>query len=74
MTFKLGTRGSPLALVQAHATRDALAQAHGIDPATLSGLAAGEGKTERSEESNVTPFAHPDRDGRDTKPNNDVNA
>ena len=35
MTFKLGTRGSPLALVQAHATRDALAKAHGIDPATI---------------------------------------
>jgi len=35
MTFKLGTRGSPLALVQAHATRDALATAHGIDPATI---------------------------------------
>lgn len=35
MTFKLGTRGSPLALVQAHATRDALAKAHGIDPADI---------------------------------------
>lgn len=35
MTFKLGTRGSPLALVQAHATRDALAQAHGVDPAEI---------------------------------------
>ncbi len=35
MTFKLGTRGSPLALVQAHATRDALALAHQIDPAEI---------------------------------------
>ena len=35
MTFKLGTRGSPLALVQAHATRDALAMAHRIDPASI---------------------------------------
>jgi hydroxymethylbilane synthase len=35
MTFKLGTRGSPLALVQAHATRDALALAHQIDPAGI---------------------------------------
>ncbi len=35
MTFKLGTRGSPLALVQAHAARDALAAAHGIDPAAI---------------------------------------
>ena len=31
MTFRLGTRGSPLALVQAHAVRAALAAAHGID-------------------------------------------
>ncbi|MBD8678065.1 hydroxymethylbilane synthase [Sphingomonas sp. CFBP 13720] len=31
MTFRLGTRGSPLALVQAHAVRAALATAHGID-------------------------------------------
>jgi hydroxymethylbilane synthase len=31
MTFRLGTRGSPLALVQAHAARAALAAAHGID-------------------------------------------
>jgi len=35
MTFKLGTRGSPLAMVQAHATRDALARAHGIDPSAI---------------------------------------
>lgn len=35
MTFKLGTRGSPLALAQAHATRDALAMAHQIDPAKI---------------------------------------
>ncbi len=32
MRFRLGTRGSPLALVQAHAVRAALAVAHGIDP------------------------------------------
>lgn len=29
MTFKIGTRGSPLALAQAHMTRDALKAAHG---------------------------------------------
>jgi len=29
--FRLGTRGSPLALVQAHIVRDALAAAHGIE-------------------------------------------
>lgn len=32
---RIGTRGSPLALVQAHAVRDALAQAHGLDPARI---------------------------------------
>ena len=30
--FRLGTRGSPLALVQAHLVRDALIAAHGWDP------------------------------------------
>ncbi|RYE00354.1 MAG: hydroxymethylbilane synthase [Sphingomonadales bacterium] len=30
--FRLGTRGSPLALTQAHMVRDALAAAHGLDP------------------------------------------
>ena len=30
-SFRLGTRGSPLALTQAHMVRDALAAAHGID-------------------------------------------
>jgi hydroxymethylbilane synthase len=29
---RIGTRGSPLALVQAHAVRDALARAHAIEP------------------------------------------
>lgn len=29
---RIGTRGSPLALVQAHAVRDALAKAHGLAP------------------------------------------
>ena len=32
---RIGTRGSPLALVQAHAVRDALAAAHGLDPARI---------------------------------------
>lgn len=32
---RIGTRGSPLALVQAHAVRDALAQVHGLDPARI---------------------------------------
>ncbi|KQN39529.1 porphobilinogen deaminase [Sphingomonas sp. Leaf407] len=35
MMFRLGTRGSPLALVQAHATRAALAAAHGVDPGEI---------------------------------------
>ena len=30
--FRLGTRGSPLALTQAHLVRDALAAAHAIAP------------------------------------------
>lgn len=32
---RIGTRGSPLALVQAHAVRDRLAQVHGLDPARI---------------------------------------
>lgn len=35
LQFKLGTRGSPLALAQAHETRAALAKAHGIDEAQV---------------------------------------
>jgi hydroxymethylbilane synthase len=33
--LKIGTRGSPLALAQAHETRDRLARAHGADPAAF---------------------------------------
>lgn len=33
--YKLGTRRSPLAMAQAHETRDRLAEAHGIDPAHI---------------------------------------
>jgi hydroxymethylbilane synthase len=33
--LRIGTRGSPLALVQARAVRDRLAAAHGIDPAAI---------------------------------------
>ena len=33
--IRIGTRGSPLALAQAHETRDRLAAAHGIDPAII---------------------------------------
>ena len=33
--LRLGTRGSPLALVQAHETRDRLARAHGLTPDEL---------------------------------------
>ncbi len=33
--LKIGTRGSPLALAQAHETRDRLAAAHGIDAAAI---------------------------------------
>lgn len=47
---------------------------HGVDPATLLGLSMPEARTERTQESNVTPFAPPEREGRDTKPNNDMNA
>jgi hydroxymethylbilane synthase len=32
---RIGTRGSPLALVQAHEVRDRLANAHGLDPARI---------------------------------------
>lgn len=33
--IRIGTRGSPLALAQAHETRDRLVAAHGLDPADL---------------------------------------
>ena len=33
--LRIGTRGSPLALVQAHETRDRLVAAHGLNPADL---------------------------------------
>jgi len=33
--LRIGTRGSKLALWQAHAVRDALASAHGVDPAAI---------------------------------------
>jgi len=33
--LKIGTRGSPLALIQAGAARDALVKAHGLDPAAV---------------------------------------
>ncbi len=33
--LKIGTRGSPLALVQAHETRDRLVAAHGLNPADI---------------------------------------
>jgi hydroxymethylbilane synthase len=33
--FRIGTRGSPLALMQAHETRDRLVAAHGIDPSAF---------------------------------------
>jgi hydroxymethylbilane synthase len=33
--MKIGTRGSPLALIQAGLARDALARAHGLDPAAI---------------------------------------
>jgi hydroxymethylbilane synthase len=33
--LRIGTRGSPLALAQAHMVRDALAAAHGFDPAGI---------------------------------------
>ncbi|RVP05716.1 hydroxymethylbilane synthase, partial [Sinorhizobium meliloti] len=30
--FRIGTRGSPLAMAQTHETRDRLAAAHGLPP------------------------------------------
>ena len=33
LRLRIGTRGSPLALAQAHETRERLARAHGVDPA-----------------------------------------
>ncbi len=33
--LRIGTRGSPLALVQAHETRDRLVAAHGLNPADV---------------------------------------
>ena len=33
--IRIGTRGSPLALAQAHEVRDRLAQAHGISAAAI---------------------------------------
>ena len=35
LPLKIGTRGSPLALAQAHATRSRLSTAHQIDPAKI---------------------------------------
>ncbi|GJD36903.1 chromosome partitioning protein ParA [Methylobacterium aerolatum] len=68
-------RETRASLQKQHETlKRAVRNMHGIDPATLTGLASGDGRSERAEDSNVTPFAHPDRDGRDTKPNHDVNA
>ncbi len=34
-TLRIGTRGSPLALAQAHETRDLLVAAHGLDPQAI---------------------------------------
>ncbi|MEQ1714930.1 MAG: hydroxymethylbilane synthase [Hyphomicrobium sp.] len=34
-TIRIGTRGSPLALAQAHEVRERLAAAHGLDPANI---------------------------------------
>lgn len=68
-------RETRASLQKQHETlKRAVRNLHGVDPATMTGLASTEGKSDRAEESNVTPFAHPDREGRDTKPNNDVNA
>ena len=59
---------------QHEALKRAVRNLHGVDPATLLGLSMPEApRAERAEESNVTPFAPPEREGRDTKPNNDMN-
>ena len=59
---------------QHEALKRAVRNLHGVDPAALLGLSTPESKPDRAGESNVTPFAPPERDGRDTKSHNDMNA
>lgn len=58
---------------QHEALKRAVRNLHGVDPGALIGLPVPEARAERVEESNVTPFAPPDRDGREGKSNSDVN-
>jgi crescentin len=69
-------RETRASLQKQHETlKRAVRNLHGVDPAALVGLAAPEVRNEpRQEDSNVTPFAHPEREGRDTKSGNDLNA
>jgi crescentin len=69
-------RETRASLQKQHETlKRAVRNLHGVDPASLVGLAAPEARPEaRQEESNVTPFTHPEREGRDTKSGNDLNA
>ncbi len=68
-------RETRASLQKQHETlKRAVRNLHGVDPAALLGLSTPEAKAERIEESNVTPFTPPEREGRDTKSNNDMNA
>lgn len=58
---------------QHEALKRAVRNLHGVDPAALIGGTVPEARTERAEESNVTPFAPPERDGRDGRSNADMN-
>ncbi|MCJ2015473.1 chromosome partitioning protein ParA [Methylobacterium sp. J-076] len=58
---------------QHEALKRAVRNLHGVDPASLLGLSMPEARVERVEESNVTPFMPPERDGRDNRSNTDMN-
>lgn len=58
---------------QHEALKRAVRNLHGVDPAALVGGSLPEAKAERAEESNVTPFAPPERDSRDGRSNADMN-
>lgn len=58
---------------QHEALKRAVRNLHGVDPAALLGIASPEAKAERAEESNVTPFVPPERDGREGRSSADAN-
>ncbi len=68
-------RETRASLQKQHETlKRAVRNLHGVDPAALLGFAAQEARAERGEDSNVTPFVAAEREGRDNKLNNDMNA